>query len=179
VAAGKLSPPRRWSLAAWEAVSAAIARRPRAALVHSALKVGTGDGALYTIEMMPVFSGEPSPPAMTGPVGFRWAGRSRFFRYQLRVDRDQPLPDEGWTLSVTRLTTDGAVAGRVIALAPEVPRFTWGRRAPRTTEMWTSDSAIAWLLSTAGVDLAGASLPEGSRAPGWVAGLQVAGVRAR
>lgn len=179
VGAGTMSRVRAVSLGCWEAVAAALSRRPRAKLVHSALKLRPADGITRTVEMTPVFQGEAVAPAMTGPVGFRWAGRSRFFRYQLTVQPIDALPDEAWTVVSARLTADGNAAERVLALAPGVPAYTWGRRARGTSEMWTSDSAIAWILVRAGIDLDGVTPPAGSRAPGWYAGIQVASRKSR
>jgi hypothetical protein len=40
--------------------------------------------------------------------------------------------------------------------------------------MWNSNSLIAWLLVSAGVEIGQVSLPAGGRAPGWDAGVAVA-----
>ncbi len=173
VAAGTASRIRLWSLAAWEACDAFVHRRKRAALYHSALKVRTPAAEDFTIELTPVFGFEPVPPAMTGPVGFRGADRFRLFRYQMRCIRAAQLPDEEWAVSQARLSEDPVVAERIIAAAAEVPPLTWGRRTKGTTEMWTSDSAISWLLRRVGLDAGSVKIPEGGRAPGWRAGLEV------
>lgn len=175
VAAGKLSPPRRWSLAAWEAVDAALHRRTRGALYHCALKARTETGETYTIELTPHFANGPVAPAMTGAVGFRLAGKSRFFRYQLLCMEAGRLPDEDWAVAdPIRLSTDGEMARRVLAVAPSAPAYTWGRRAPGTREMWTSNSTISWLLVMAGLDATLVAIPAGGRAPGWSAGIDAA-----
>jgi hypothetical protein len=44
--------------------------------------------------------------------------------------------------------------------------------------MWTSNAIVAWLLQTAGLQAASILPPAGGRAPGWRAGVVVAG-RAR
>ncbi len=67
------------------------------------------------------------------------------------------------------------VVRRVLDLGPLVPRHVWGRRVAGTREMWTSDSVISWLLVRAGIDLANIAPPAGGRAPGWYAGLAIAG----
>jgi hypothetical protein len=40
--------------------------------------------------------------------------------------------------------------------------------------MWNSNSVIAWVLATAGVDVDAVRPPDGGRAPGWDAGVAVA-----
>jgi hypothetical protein len=45
----------------------------------------------------------------------------------------------------------------------------------RPGEMWNSNSVIAWLLARAGLDTDTIQPPAGGRAPGWNAGLVVAG----
>lgn len=175
VAAGTGSRLRMWSLAAWEAFEALRARRPRARLCHSALKVRTANGEMHTVELTPVFRGEMPPLSMTGPVGFRGANRFRLLRYQVRCVRAARLPDEEWTLgSAVRLSGDCATASDVLALAAAIPKHIWGLRARGTSEMWTSDSAIAWMLERAGIDTAAIPFPSASRAPGWIAGVEVA-----
>lgn len=175
VAAGTGSRLRMWSLAAWEAFEALRAWRPRARLCHSALKVRIANGQTHTVELTPVFRGETPPLSMTGPVGFRGADRFRLLRYQVRCTRVDRLPDEEWTLGpALRLSADCQAASDVLTLAAAVPKHTWGLRVRGTSEMWTSDSAIAWMLDRAGIDAAAILLPPGSRAPGWTAGVEVA-----
>lgn len=163
------------SLRLWEAIEAARARRPRVRLFHSALKIATGPGESYTLELTPVFTGGTVPPLATGPVGFRGADRLRLFGYQLLCQPGDRLPDEEWaTVGPTRLTEDCGVVQRVLEVAPTVPRHVWGRRVRGTGEMWTSDSVISWVLARSGIDLSAMSPPDGGRAPGWSAGLAVA-----
>ncbi|OAI43691.1 hypothetical protein AYO38_10505, partial [bacterium SCGC AG-212-C10] len=169
---------QRWSLLAYEAVVSVVARRERAVLYHAALKVCV-EGVESTLELMPVPAGQRREVAlMTGPVGCRGADRLRLFRYQLLCVQGKPLPDEEYAVaSPLRLTTDCAVARRVLELGPTVPAYTWGRRARGTSEMWTSDSVMSWLLANAGIAAGEIALPPGGRAPGWNAGLSVAGGR--
>lgn len=165
---------QRASLRLWEAFEAARARRTRTVLYHSALKLHT-EGRTRTLELMPAFIDSASPPLLTGPVGAGLAGRLRVFRYQLVCTDVEALPDEQWAVESPQvLAHDESVARAIIALAPAVPPYTWGRRVRGTSEMWTSDSVISWLLLRAGVDLAAMHIPAGGRAPGWEAGLEVA-----
>jgi hypothetical protein len=162
------------SLRAWEAFEAFRCRRPRAVLYHAALKFRFADGRILTLEVTPAFLGESPPPLLTGPVGFRGADRARLFRYQLRCLPVDRLPDEEWAVeSPVLLADDCATAGRLLDLAGSVPRHVWGRRAPGTREMWTSDSTLSWLLVRAGLDVAALGPPAGGRAPGWYAGMAI------
>jgi hypothetical protein len=174
VGAGTKGPFQQWSLWLWEGIDAAVHRRPRAKLVHSALKLGL-DAERFVVELSPAFAGELKPPAMTGPVGFRGADRLRFFRYQLRCLHADQLPDEAWVVQPpSRVSEDREVVARLLALTAKVPAHTWGRRAPGTSQMWTSDSSISWLLEQAGLDVSRLGPPPGSRAPGWFAGIEAA-----
>lgn len=166
------SRPQQWSLRLWEAIEAARARRPRAKLLHCALKFTTASRGPLTLELTPAFIKSAIPPVATGPVGVRGAERFAIFRYALRCVPGATLPDEEWAIdSPIRLSEDCASIERVLMLAREVPRYVWGRRAPGTTEMWTSDSVISWLLVCAGIGLSGVAPPIGGRAPGWLAGI--------
>lgn len=162
----------------WEAFEAARARRARTRLVHSALKLRSGEDT-WTLELTPAFATAPAPPLLTGPVGLRAAGRLRLFRYQLVCLPGETLPDERWALARLAVSCDDGMAAHILALAGDVPRHTWGRRVRGTREMWTSDSVVSWLLVRASVDLSLVAPPEGARAPGWAAGIEIArrGVR--
>jgi hypothetical protein len=164
------------SLRLWEAIEAARARRPRQKLVHAALKIAAEDGIPHTLELMPAFVRADASPLITGPVGIRPAGRLRLFRYQFLCLRADRLPDEDFAFAApVLLSEDPAAAARVLDLGHRVPRYTWGRRVPGTSEMWTSDSVVSWLLARAALTdpLAPLLPPPGTRAPGWQAGFQV------
>jgi hypothetical protein len=137
----------RW----WELLSARRDCRAPQQLVHAALEVFTG-GERYVIEMTPQW-GQPrtaSGVVAIGPVGPPPLGRFRMFRYVVRA----------WPNGVL----------------PEVPLHTWGRAVPPSTDMWNSNSLIAWTLCRAGIDACTLTPPVGCRAPGWVAGI-AAGTR--
>jgi hypothetical protein len=97
------------------------------------------------------------------------------FRYEVRQWPNGVIPDIDEAVESPRtVSTDPAVARRLLALVPEVPTLTWGRDESRTGEMWNSNSICAWLLVRSGVDVATIHPPTGGRAPGWSAGLDVA-----
>lgn len=161
----------------YEAVAARLQRREPRALFHAALEVTAG-GVRHVIESAPIPDGR-GPVArgvvLEGPVGARWAGRLRVFRYELRCWPDGVIPDRAWAAPVVALTDDDAAAARLVALTPQVPPHVWGRDPGGAGEMWNSNSIVAWLLQRAGIDAAALTPPAGGRAPGWGAGLVEAG----
>jgi hypothetical protein len=105
-----------------------------------------------------------------------WLGRFRHFRYEIRRWRGGSIPDLANAVSgPVRVATDVVRAQRVLDLAPSVPTLVWGRDELRTGEMWNSNSLISWLLARAGIDTDELEPPAGGRAPGWNAGLVLAG----
>jgi hypothetical protein len=160
----------------YEAAVAAVTRRPRHDLYHSALEVRLPEGR-WIVEQAPVPDGDGASRGVVaqGPVGFGWAGRLRVFRYEVRCWRDGAIPDAAEAVDSPRvLTRDPAIARGVLEQAPHVPRPVWGRDGLGTGEMWNSNSIIAWLLERAGIDAAAVAPPPGGRAPGWAAGVAVA-----
>lgn len=162
--------------AAWERVQARRDGRRPQPLFHAALEV-TVDGVKSTIEIGPVVNSLPERHGVVavGPVGARWAGRFRIFRYELRVWPDGRIPDLDFETSTPLALGDsGEQARRVLEVAPEVPELVWGRDESGFGEMWNSNSVIAWLLARAEIDPAGLRPPDGGRAPGWAAGVEAA-----
>ena len=160
----------------FERLSAWAQHRRARALYHAALEVCVGPDR-YTIEMTPVWSTDAPDRGVVceGPVGLRMLGRWRLFRYEVRCWRGGTIPDLAEAVGgPRRLCTDPAQARRVLSAARAFPVATWGRDELHTGEMWNSNSLVAWLLATAGVDLRGVEPPPGGRAPGWAAGLAVA-----
>jgi hypothetical protein len=160
---------------AYEAMKAAVERRPRAALYHTALEVAVPDGR-FVIESAPIQERlGPRGVVAEGPVGMRWLGRFRPFRYEIRRWQGGTIPDADEAVSSPVLVADGVgFARRVLDLVPSVPTPAWGRDELRAGEMWNSNSLISWLLARAGVDTGPIQPPPGGRAPGWDAGLIVA-----
>jgi hypothetical protein len=160
----------------FEMISAKRHRRPRCDLYHTALQVSAPQGH-YTIEQAPVPDdhGETRGVVAVGPVGLRAAGRFRLFRYEIRCWRDGTIPDIAEAVdSPLRLTTDAAIAARILELLPNIPTPVWGRDEAATGDMWNSNSVIAWALTRSGIDMESIQPPTGGRAPGWNAGQIVA-----
>jgi hypothetical protein len=160
----------------FESLSATIHRRPRCALYHSALVVHVPE-ARYVVEQAPVPDLHPDRRGVvaSGPVGTRWAGRFRVFRYEIRRWPDGTIPDVNAAIaSPVRVSNDLAVARRVLDVLPSIPTPVWGRDELGTGEMWNSNSVVAWALAGGGVDVETVRCPTGGRAPGWNAGVAVA-----
>ncbi len=155
---------------------ASLDRRAVCDLYHSGLEVFVPEGR-YVIEMTPVVDGRGRERGAVaeGPVGARWAGRFRMFRYELRRWRDGVIPDISEAVdSPRRLSDDLRAARRLLDLAPQVPMLVWGRDELRAGEMWNSNSMISWLIARTGLDVDSIRPPAGGRAPGWNAGIVVA-----
>jgi hypothetical protein len=166
----------RWNGRVFEAVMARLERRTVCHLYHSALEVRVPEGT-FVIELAPVpdADGDQRGVVVEGPVGIRWAGRLRLFRYELRRWCGGSIPDAAEAVeSPRRLSEDPETAWRLLDLVPTVPRVVWGRDELRAGEMWNSNSVISWLLARIGLDAAAMKPPRGGRAPGWMAGVVVA-----
>jgi hypothetical protein len=160
----------------YEAVAARLQRRRAYDLYHAALRVEVSEGA-FVIEQAPVhdWSGEERGVVAEGPVGARWAGRFRIFRYEIRLWRDGQIPDVAEAVdSPRRLSEDSARARRVLEVVRQVPTPVWGRDELAAGEMWNSNSVIAWTLARSDIHTASIQPPVHGRAPGWRAGLVVA-----
>ena len=160
----------------FEAASALVDRRPRFDLYHSALVISVPDGR-FVIEQAPVLDlhGERRGVVAEGPVGLRWLGRFRVFRYEVRRWRDGQIPDIDQAIgSPVRLTDDAEVAGRILDLLPSIPTPVWGRDEFDTGEMWNSNSVVSWVMARSGAHVETIQPPANGRAPGWNAGLAIA-----
>lgn len=161
----------------FEYLAAAAQHRRRHDLYHAAIVAELG-GEPYAIELA------PSPDAGaarrgvvgTGPVGSRALERLRPFRYEVRCWRGGAIPDLGFAVGgAVRLTSDPAVARRLVELVAQAPRPVWGRDELHAGEMWNSNSMIAWVIAAAGLPAQELQPPGDGRAPGWEAGVVVAG----
>ena len=167
----------RMSGMVFEAASALVDRRSRFDLYHSALVICSPRGH-FTIEQAPVpdLHGERRGVVAEGPVGMRCLRRFRVFRYEIRCWRDGQIPDIDQAIgSPVRVTRDVEVAGRILDLLPSIPTPVWGRDEFDTGEMWNSNSVVSWVLKRSGVEVAAIRTPANGRAPGWDAGLAIAG----
>jgi hypothetical protein len=170
-------PSIRFNGRVFEALHAARRRAPRCVLFHSALVVVV-DGDRYTLEIAPSPDGDEASRGVvaTGAVGSRLLGRMRHFRYEVRCWRGGSIPDlDEATGPPERLTDDAVLARRVLDVIAAVPTPVWGRDELQAGEMWNSNSMIAWLIATAGMPTGHLRPPAHGRAPGWDAGLTVAG----
>jgi hypothetical protein len=160
----------------YEALVARRERRSRQDLYHAALEVWAF-GTRFVVEMTPAWGSSHSAKGAvaSGPVGMRFLGRSKLFRYEVHCWRDGTVPDRDYAVGGARvLTGDEQLARRVLDLAPAFPTAVWGRDEIGTGDMWNSNSLIAWLLARAGIRSGDLIPPPNGRAPGWAAGLAVA-----
>ncbi|PTU58049.1 hypothetical protein SAMN04487781_1830 [Cellulosimicrobium cellulans] len=165
----------RRTSAAWERAAALRARRRPRPLFHAALGLRC-DGVPYVVEMTPAWGGPPVDRGVvvTGPVGLRPLGRSRWFRYEVRCWPHGAIPDREHAVGPpVVVTSDPAAVGRLLRAVRGAPPLTWGRRPPGASEMWNSNSLVAWSLVRAGLG-ADHVPPDGGLAPGWGAGVRVA-----
>ena len=150
----RIGPVRRpGSGKVFEAVSALVQRRRPRDLYHSALAVIVPEGR-FVIEMAPIPDphGERRGVVAEGPVGAKWAGRFRLFRYEIRRWPAGVIPDQGEATSTVTVDVDPASAQRLLDLVPSVPTPVWGRDELRAGEMWNSNSVTSWLLTHSGVE---------------------------
>jgi len=160
----------------FEAAVSLLERPPRFDLYHSALEVHVPESR-FTIESAPVPNADVHERGVVagGPVGSRWTGHLRIFRYEIQCWRDGIIPDLDEAVeSPQRLTEDEDTARRLLHLAPQVPTPVWGRDELKAGDMWNSNSIISWLLMSSGIDEESVSMPSCGRAPGWDSGLVVA-----
>jgi hypothetical protein len=168
----------RWSGRAYEAGCALAQHRNRAGLFHSALEVRT-DAGTWVVEMTPIWSyrGDADRGVVAGgAVGVSWLGRSRWFRYEVHAWRDGEIGDRALAPSgPVRLSDDADTGTRLLQALVDVPAPVWGRDELGAGEMWNSNSVTSWALARTGLDVRGVRPPGTGRAPGWEAGLVVAG----
>lgn len=163
----------------YEAFAARHQRRPPCDLYHSALEVRVAGGR-FVIEVAPIPGGnrEERGVVVEGAVGSRWLRRFRIFRYEVRRWRDGVIPDLVEAVeSPQQLTADPVRAQRVLDLVPRVPALVWGRDESQAGDMWNSNSLTSWLIARSGLHAESVQPPARGRAPGWRAGLVVAGRR--
>lgn len=162
----------------YEALHAAVRRTRRHDLYHSAV-IATLDGQAIVVEVAPVPDGDgrlARGVVGEGPVGSRWLQRFRTFRYEVRCWAGGVVPDLAAAVGgPVRISSDPVVVRSALAALEQVPTPVWGRDELGTGDMWNSNSVIAWMLGRAGLLDAAGPPPPGGRAPGWHAGVRVAG----
>ena len=162
----------------YEAILARREDRPALDLYHTALEVRLPRARFIVETMWPSPKGDPAERGVVAiaPVFADWLAFTRIFRYEVRRWMDGVLPDAHEAVEGPRVvSSDETIANRVLDLTYEVPRLIWGRDQAHTGEMWNSNSVVSWLLARAGVDMQDVRPPAEGRAPGWDAGLVVAG----
>ena len=165
----------------YEIIMAIREHRVRKDLYHAALEVHDRDNRLI-IEMTPVWSSDAVNRGVVcqGPVGMKFLGRSRLFRYEIRLWRDGNIPDVALAVdSPQRLSNDESQVERLLKFIDSVPPLVWGRDQIRSGDMWNSNSVISWLLASNGIDMTKIGPPSRGRAPGWNAGLFLASQQAK
>jgi hypothetical protein len=112
----------RLSGAVFEALAALVERRPRCALYHSALRLQVVD-VRYVVEQAPVVNtvGPNRGVVAEGPVGARWAGHLRRFRYEVRCWRGGEILDVGAAVGSPVRISDGVGARRRRSLVGAAP----------------------------------------------------------
>jgi hypothetical protein len=166
----------RWNGRLYESWVARREHRAPADLYHCGLML-TLDGVGYAVEMGPVWNVSDADRGVVveGPVGSRWLGRFRAFRYEMRCWPGGRIPDLAEAVdSPVRVSADPARVAAVLAVLRDLPALTWGRDELGVGEMWNSNSAVAWALARTGHDMDEIAPPAGGRAPGWGAGLALA-----
>jgi hypothetical protein len=159
----------------FEALAARLQHRGRRDLYHSALEVRVPEGR-FVIEQAPAWGESRERGVIAGgAVGARALGRFRLFRYEIRCWPDGVIPDVAEAVeSPQRLSEEAASARRLLELVAQVPTPVWARDELGAGEMWNSNSVISWLIVRSGLDAEAVRLPNGGRAPGWRAGIEVA-----
>jgi hypothetical protein len=160
----------------YEAITAARTHRDRRALLHTALEVQVPEGWFVIEAMWPSPDSDLASRGVTvsGPVFASWMP-TRVFRYEVRCWGDGTLADREYAVGgPTFLSDPYAVAASILDSVRSVPALTWGRDQSRVGGMWNSNSVISWLLTRAGYPMETLVPPDGTRAPGWDAGVAIA-----
>ena len=142
----------RWNGRLYEWLSAWRERRVALDLYHAGLMLHLDD-VTYAIEMGPVWNVPATDRGVVfeGPVGTRWLGSSRMFRYEVRCWAGGQIPDIAEAVdSPMRTTQEPTRIQNVLALLRAAPPLTWGRDELGTGEMWNSNSMVAWVVARSG-----------------------------
>jgi hypothetical protein len=151
----------------YELIHAFFDHRGPLDLYHSALEVTVSDERFVIENSWPIpkATGVSRGVTVEGPVGSRYLGRFRAFRYEVRRWSEGTIADvDEAVASPRRLSDDEAQARRVLSLTEHVPAFVWGRDQLGTGEMWNSNSVISWVLARSGLSAGDIHPPAGGRA---------------
>lgn len=147
-------------------------------LYHSALEVRVPEGRFVIEDAWPIPDAEGSSRGVVveGPVWSPRLGQLRTFRYEVRRWREGRIPDVAYAVaSPQHVSDDVQQARRLLELVPFLPPLRWGRNEVGIGDMWNSNSVVSWLLTRAGIDAERIQPPLRGRAPGWHAGVVIAG----
>ena len=161
----------------YEAIKARWERRRPCDLYHTALEVRLPEGRFIVETMWPSPDEDTTSRGVVveGPVWSRGIGLVRMFRYEVRCWRDGLLPDAEEAVGGPQpLADDQETARRLLNMVGLVPALVWGRDQMGTGDMWNSNSVISWLIARSGLPIAEVQPPDGGRAPGWAAGVDIA-----
>jgi hypothetical protein len=112
-------------------------------------------------------------------VGTRALGRFRAFRYEVRCWPGGCIPDLDEAVGGPQRVSDDPYQVRALLhTIPQVPPLTWGRDELGTGDMWNSNSLVSWALASTAHDMRAIAPPRNGQAPGWLAGLRLAGRQA-
>ena len=144
------------------------------------VSLGVGDPnaiGYFTVDMTPVPNARPWERGVVaeGAVGTNWARPPRVFRYEVRLWGDGTIPDLRYAVR-SPIRVDGRSRHHDCGRLPFASRGDpdLGCDELQAGEMWSCNSIISWVLTSAGANLDAFSVPLGGRAPGWQAGVTVA-----
>ena len=164
----------------YERVLALREHRPALDLYHSALEVRVPEGRFVIENAWPIpdADGASRGVVVEGPVGSPALARLRALRYEVRRWRDGRIPDVAYAVaSPQHVSVAVDQARRLLELVSWVPPLRWGRDELGIRDMWNSNSVVSWLLESSGLPAEHIRPPQGGRAPGWRAGLELARAR--
>lgn len=145
-------------------------------LYHAALRIQLEDCSVYVIELEDYIDDEDERKAKGVVVDGEFDFIPLKNTYSIRRWRDGTIDDEGSAPPPTRMSTDCVVAQKVYDQAAKVPPNDYWSNDPKWGESrWTSNSVVAWILQSAGLNVWPCPTPPNGLAPGWSAGLIEAG----
>jgi hypothetical protein len=139
---------------------------------HAALKVTVPEGddcVFYIIELV----GAAETKKKAGAVGQVKDGPIALAdkRYGIRKWRKGKITDAEHTKDIRWITNDCDKAKCILDNVKNIPANTWGKDDNNYGGPWTSNSAVAWLLTKCGLEK-GIKPPANGVAPGWDAGVK-------